>query len=141
MENSGITAKPAWLTRAKTIIHRLEAQDNEAFHQANILRQTIESMSLAVVAANARLTILTEAERRPDSSFPGDSQVARNQIAAEKSNIQAEIADLNVELENLKVRAADTAAKTQAAAGILSRAKKIFNQINGNQLTSTFGAI
>ncbi len=141
MENAGITAKPTWLSRAKMIIHRLEIADNEAFFRANILRETIESMSLAVVAANARLTTLSDAERHPDSAFGNNSQVARDQIAAEKSNLQAEISDLNFELENLKVRAADTSVKTQAAAGILSRAKKVFNQINGNQLTSTVGVL
>lgn len=141
MNSAAIKPNPAWKTRAKTILARLEIEDNDAFHRSNILRQTIESMSLSVVAANQRMASLTTAERQPDTAFGYNSEVARQQIAVEKANLTAEIQALNEEVDELKQRANDMATRTAITAGVYSRAKKVFNQINGNVSTASMGVI
>lgn len=139
MTNLTITAKPGWLIKAKTVLHRLEIEDTEAFSRANMIRQQIESMAMAAIKTQARLKALQDAAKKPDSFYSGDA--ARHQINVEAGNLEAEITELNAEIEALKQRAADMGAKAQVNAGVFSRAKAIFAKINGNLTTSAMGAI
>lgn len=139
MNNVSIQPDPAWKTRAKTVLRRLEVEDADLFARSNSLRQSIEGLSLTVISRQSRLQTLALSARQPDSAFGPGSQIARDQIAVEKANIEAEIQALNDEIESLKQRATALAAKTTLAAGIYQRAKKVFNTINGNESTITVG--
>lgn len=140
MLSATIQPNPAWLTRAKTILIRLEADDVNTSNQTSIIRQSIERLSLQIIACQARLDTLQKSARQPDSSFQ-NSQHARDQISAEIENVNAEIAELDAEIDFLKQRLETASIASSLAAGIYQKARAAYNQIIGGAPRSAVGAI
>lgn len=135
-----IQKNPAWLTRAKTILIRLEADDVNSSNQTSIIRQSIERLSLQIIACQARLDTLTKSARQPDNSF-SNSQQARDQISVQIENVNAEISELDAEIVFLKQRFETASIAASLAAGIYQKARAAYHKIIGGAPRSAVGAI
>ena len=140
MQNITTQPRPAWLTRAKTILRRLESEDLAHWEQANVIRKSIESLSIAAQNHKQRLKTLVEAERQPNSSF-ANSQIAREQIAVEKEIIESEISEIDSEMAILKERLETANNSATIAAGIFQRARAAFLAVTGGESRSAIGAV
>ena len=136
MQNITTQPRPAWLTRAKTILRRLESEDLAHWEQANVIRKSIEGLSLTAQTHKQRLKSLVEAERQPNSSF-ANSQIAREQIAVEKEIIESEISEIDSEMAILKERLETANNSATIAAGIFQRARSVFLAVTGGESKST----
>ena len=129
------TPAPAWLTRAKAILLRLESEDLEQSARSDVFRQTITKPSLDRAALNSRIQTLNESASQSDSAFKnGDVNAARANLATEKSNLENEIQALDAEIEQARQRGANASQRALQAATNYRVAKKVY-------LTLTAGAI